>query len=163
MPYDPAFIPDFSFPILDFDLLDSPGSTGLDPKLNSSLVSSNLGISPQSQLDFNTLPQLDIDSSSATFAEFGGFSFASGSNHSPKDRDRVFGDQELGVDEEGVLLQPDFDFDEEGNIVDIGMTDAPQVMQIETPVRNGLGGVFEGRVQGAQVRVGFPCKSNFRN
>lgn len=118
---------------MGLDLLIPLGSTAL----NESLISSNLSVSPHSQqLDLNTIPQLDVDSSSATLAEFGGFSFGSGSIQ--KERNNIFGGPELGAEEEGVLLQPDFDFDEEGNIIDIVMTDAP-AMQVETPVKSRLG------------------------
>ncbi|OKL62519.1 hypothetical protein UA08_02925 [Talaromyces atroroseus] len=133
VPYDPAFIPDFTFPGLDLDLLNPCGPAAPDLKLNSNLISSNLSVSPHSQLDLDTLPQLDVDSSSNTLAEFGRFSFDSGSIHSAKQRN-VFGRSEIKTEEEGVLLQPDFDFDEEGNIFDLVMTDAPAI-QVETPVR----------------------------
>lgn len=152
VPYDPAFIPDFTLPILDLDLLNPFGTTVSDPKLNSSLVSSNFSVSPHSQLDMAILPQLDVDSpSNNTLVEFGGFSFGSGSVHSAQERNNIFGAPETRAEEEGVLLQPDFEFDEEGNIIDLLMTDAP-AMQVETPVRGRVSrGASREITEGQQV------------
>jgi hypothetical protein len=94
------------------------------PDLNSSVLSSHLSASSPSQLG-NTLPQLNIPSPSFVAGEFGGFSFQSDSGN-------AFGDTELG--EEGVLLRPDFDFDEEGNIIELSMDGGLEV-QVETPAR----------------------------
>lgn len=90
--------------------------------------------SSHSHLDPIKLPQLDIDTSNTTVVEFSGFSFASGSGYSPGSHS-LFKGLELGGEEEGVLLQPDFDFDEDGNIVDLAMADAT-AMPPTTPVRN---------------------------
>jgi hypothetical protein len=154
VPYDPAFIPDFTFPDLDLDLLNARGPAVPDLKLNSSLMSSNLSVSPHSQLDLGTLPELDVNSSSATLAGFGGFSFGSGSALSPKEHNNIFGGSEIRAEEEGILLQPDFDFDEEGNIVDLVMTDAP-AMQVETPVRGRSADVLQGPQVYSILRTSF--------
>jgi hypothetical protein len=153
VPYDPAFIPDFTFPGLDLELLNplrsiAPPKT----KLDSSLLSSNMSNSSHSRLELITLPQLDVDTSNTTVAELGGFSFASGSAHSPGDHN-LFERLQLGVEEEGVLLQPDFDFDEDGNIVDLVMTGAA-AMPPTTPVRDRVSHEeTEDILQGPQVRT----------
>lgn len=74
----------------------------------------------------NTLPQLNIPSPSFVAGEIGSFSFQSDSGN-------TFGDMALG--EEGVLLRPDFDFDEEGNIIELAAIDGRLEVQVETPVR----------------------------
>lgn len=124
VPYDPAFIPEFTLPGLDVDLLKPPESMLCRPDLNSSLLSSHLSASSPSQLG-GVLPQLNIPSPSFVAGEIGGFSFQSDSSN-------TF-DNALG--EEGVLLRPDFEFDEEGNIVDLAMGDDGLEVQVETPVR----------------------------
>ncbi|EED15426.1 Rad21/Rec8 N terminal domain protein [Talaromyces stipitatus ATCC 10500] len=131
VPYDPAFIPDFAFPVVDLELLNPLGPTVPAAKLDSSLLSSKMSDSSHSQLELITIPQLDVDTSGTTVAGFGGFSFASGSSHSPGGQNLL----DIGGEEEGILLQPDFDFDEEGNIVDLVMADAP-AMPPATPVRD---------------------------
>jgi hypothetical protein len=95
------------------------------PDFNSSVISSHLSDSSPSQLG-NALPQLNIPSPSFAAGEFGGLSFQS-------DSVNTFGDMALG--EEGVLLRPDFDFDEEENIVELAMGDDGLEVQVETPVR----------------------------
>lgn len=151
MPYDPAFIPDFTFPGLDLELLDPLHSIAPKAKFDCSLLSSNLSNSSHSQLELITLPQLDVDTSNTTVAEFGGFSFASGSANSPGDHN-LFEGLHLGGEEEGVLLQPDFDFDEDGNIVDLVMTGAA-AMPPATPVRDRVSHEeTEDILQGPQVR-----------
>lgn len=41
----------------------------------------------------------------------------------------------MALGEEGVLLRPDFEFDEEGNIVELSAMDGGLDVQVETPVR----------------------------
>lgn len=137
VPYDPAFIPDFTFPDLDLDILNSLGSTATAVKLDSSLVSSNLSSSSHIQLDIDEIPQLDINSSPTTIADFRGLSFPSGSAHSTRAYNTFLRETEIR-DEEGVLLQPDFDIDEEGNIVDLVMGDALATQVSQTPVRKRI-------------------------
>ena len=155
MPYDPAFIPDFTFPGLDLELLHPLRSLAPPKaKLDSSLLSSNMSNSSHSQLEPITLPQLDVDTSNTTVAGFSGFSFASGSAHSPEGHN-LFGGLDLGREEEGVLLQPDFDFDEDGNIVDLVMT-GTAAMPPATPVRDRVGHEdTEDVLQSPQVRTAF--------
>lgn len=150
VPYDPAFIPDFTLPGLDAVLLKPTESVLCPPELNSSLVSSHVSVSSPSQLG-NSLPQLNIPSPSFVAEGFGNFSFQSDSSNTFERSDGPFGDTVLG--EEGVLLRPDFEFDEEGNIVDLAMDDGLQ-MQVETPVRPQENvAVLEGVAMPPQVRV----------
>jgi hypothetical protein len=152
VPYDPAFIPDFTFLGLDLELLN-PLRSIAPPKANfdSSLLSSNMSNTSHSQLELITLPQLDVDTSNTTVAEFGGFSFASGSAHSPEGHNLLEG-LDFGGEEEGVLLQPDFGFDEDGNIVDLVMTGA--AVPPATPVRDRVSHEeTEDILQGPQVRI----------
>lgn len=167
MPYDPAFIPDFTFPGLDLEFLNPLRSLAPPKaKLDSSLLSSNMSNSSHSQLEFITLPLLDVDTSNSTVAEFGGFSFASGSAYSPEGHN-LFEGLDLRGEEEGVLLQPDFDFDEEGNIVDLVMA-GTAAMPPATPVRDRVSHEeTEDVLQGPQVRTAFlrirPCQLTLKS
>ncbi|KAH8705629.1 hypothetical protein BGW36DRAFT_457046 [Talaromyces proteolyticus] len=130
VPYDPAFIPEFSLPGLDFDLLKPPESLVSRLNLGSSLVSSHFSNSSQGQLVLETLPQLHIPSPSVINGDFGGFASLSDSGNTVGKSDQVLGDTML---EEGVLLRPDFEFDEEGNIVELGL-DNTLGLQVESPM-----------------------------
>lgn len=158
MPYDPAFIPDFTFPGLDLELLYPLRSVALPKsKLDSSLLSSNMSNSSHSQLELIALPQLDTDASNTILAEYGGFSFASGNAHSPENQN-LCERLDLGGEEQGLLLQPDFDFDEDGNIVDLVMTDAAAISPA-TPVRNRLSHEeIDDILQGPQVKTSFASR-----
>ena len=52
----------------------------------------------------------------------------------------------LGLGEEGGLLQPDFEFDEDGNLVELeGREKTPSLSQKSPPRVRDSGGVFERR------------------
>lgn len=118
VPYDPAFIPELSLPGLNLDLVNIHTAKESSLNLHSSLLSSNLSNSDHSRAGIDALPQLDISSPSIALGETGGFTLASDrASSTQKDNYRFRGS--AFEDEEGVLLQPDFEFDEDGNIVDL--------------------------------------------
>lgn len=118
VPYDPAFIPELSLSGLNLDLVNLRPTKEPSLNLHSSLLSSNISNSGHSRAGIDSLPQLDISSPSVALGETGGFTLASGrASSTQKDNHRFRGS--AFEDEEGVLLQPDFEFDEDGNIVDL--------------------------------------------
>jgi len=70
----------------------------------------------------DALPQLDISSPSIALGETGGFILVSDKASSTQKGHQGFRGS-AHEDEEGVLLQPDFEFDEDGNIVDLAMNE----------------------------------------
>lgn len=65
----------------------------------------------------------------------GGFALASGGVSSTQNTHLSLR-RSLFDYEEGVLLQPDFEFDEEGNIVDLAMDPQPELGPSEVTVRD---------------------------
>lgn len=138
VPYDPAFIPEFRISDLDFELLNNLGSTAQAAVFESSLCSSNMSHTPDSQKGASSLPQLDIDDTSGdALINYGAFSTASGSADSSERHHLLDRFQRDG--EEGVILQPDFDFDEDGNIIDLVLSDRPPELPPATPVTGEAG------------------------
>lgn len=111
MPYDPSFLPETSLPGLDIDLsyfATVDDSSQLSSLWSKSPINSLSGASQLSSL------QLDIPSDDL-IAE--GNTVPDDVRSAKKD---IFGQVAgLGL-EEGVLLQPDFEFDEDGNLVELG-------------------------------------------
>lgn len=117
LPDDPSFVPEINLPGLEIDL----SKLTLEPQAGISSQNSFLWTkSPDlSQiLPENLNLQLDLSSEDITrdFGGFGSQSEASGSAHQ-----RPLGRIAAGAldDEAGVLLQPDFEFDEDGNIIEL--------------------------------------------
>ncbi|RJE26358.1 Rad21 Rec8 [Aspergillus sclerotialis] len=137
LPYDPSFLPDVDLPGLDFDL----SKFDLQPERPASQRSSLLlSKSPEtSQLSFpmTAQPQLDIPSSDHfNLGAFGSETDISSVHRRPH-LSRALG-FELGI-EEGVLLQPDFEFDEDGNLIEFARppTDGDPIAGqrvVETPL-----------------------------
>ncbi|RAH42871.1 Rad21/Rec8 N terminal domain protein [Aspergillus brunneoviolaceus CBS 621.78] len=125
LPYDPSFLPD-SLPELILDLSSFNALTEVDqsaptffnwpktPNLSQSVVSQNTSLQLSLPSDDNCAGGLGGFTSDTNTVEYGPRSIAS-------ERVRPF-----PLDEEaGVILQADFEFDEDGNIVELGAT--PQV------------------------------------
>jgi hypothetical protein len=135
VPDDPSFIPELCLPGLDIDLIQHAMVSQSQVNLRSSLLSSNLSNSSQSALGLDALPQLDISTPSLGVGDIGGFALASGGVSSTQNTHQSLR-RSLFDYEEGVLLQPDFEFDEEGNIVDLAMDQQPDVGPSEVTVRD---------------------------
>ncbi|KAL4753731.1 hypothetical protein BDW72DRAFT_209545 [Aspergillus terricola var. indicus] len=122
LPYDPSFLPENNLPGLGLDLsklnrlLETESSQQSNvfipqtPDLSQSALSSSSALGLNIPSDENILRDMGGFSSEADAASFakGGLDFG-----------RVLASS-LN-DEGGVLLQPDFEFDEDGNIVELGV------------------------------------------
>jgi len=123
LPYDPGFIPDLSLPGLDIDLsnlqpLSSLRTLTLESSLLSATISNSSNVHSQ---DADIPPYLDISSSTFSFGDVGGLDLMSGGvlDAAQRATTHFTGRQSEVGNEGGILLQPDFEFDEDGNIVDL--------------------------------------------
>ncbi|ODM21076.1 hypothetical protein SI65_04129 [Aspergillus cristatus] len=117
LPDDPSFVPEINLPGLGIDF----SKITLEPQADTSLQNSFLWTkSPDlsQTIPENLNLQLDL-SSEDIMKDFGGF--GSQSETSASVQRRPLGRIAAGaLDEEaGVLLQPDFEFDEDGNIIEL--------------------------------------------
>ncbi|GFF46437.1 hypothetical protein IFM58399_07796 [Aspergillus lentulus] len=121
LPYDPSFLPENNLPGLDLDFF------GLNPSKNDRAIqqsSFQLPMTPDLSLTAasrNSSLQLNFGSQDLILRDIPGFGSESEMTNSVQ---RSF---QLGRvsatalnDEEGILLQPDFDFDEDGNLIELG-------------------------------------------
>ncbi|KAJ9295114.1 hypothetical protein DTO271G3_6284 [Paecilomyces variotii] len=118
VPYDKSFMPDADLPGFYHDLLALGAGTEFLPSPRTSLLSTQGSFSDgHSNLLFDE-PQLQISSSDIDIMGL----TVPGSVGKMSDSIMVGNQisQTMLSDEEGVLLQPDFEFDEEGNIVELG-------------------------------------------
>lgn len=114
LPYDPTFLPETGLPGLniDFSLFDQGYTSRVE---NSSFWSKSK--SAESQSTFSLSNNIQVQLPDEVFPGVDDvFGPVSGSQvkHGLFGKDHLTGKE----DEEGVLLQPDFEFDEEGNIVE---------------------------------------------
>lgn len=135
LPYDPSFLPDVNLPGLDFDLSKFDLQPERPTSQGSSLLWSKSPETSQFSLPMTGQPQLDIPSSDHfNLGGFGSETDISSVQRRPQ-LGRALG-LELGI-EEGVLLQPDFEFDEDGNLIEFEHrpTEGEQIIgQRETPL-----------------------------
>lgn len=118
LPEDPTFVPSLMLPGLNIDLSALEITSVLEtPRKTSSFLSSYLNQSDRSSQFFNRRIQLDLSSSQIGPSAIGGFGLPSEMSSATKGP-QVDLPAYLG-DEEGVLLQPDFEFDAEGNIIEL--------------------------------------------
>lgn len=117
LPDDPSFVPEINLPGLGIDL----SKLTLEPQADTSRQNSFLWTKfpdLSQTLPENLNLQLDL-SSEDIMRDFGGF--GSQSETSGSVQRRPLGRIAAGAldDEAGVLLQPDFEFDEDGNIIEL--------------------------------------------
>lgn len=117
LPDDPSFVPEINLPGLGIDL----SKLTLEPQADTSRQNSFLWTKfpdLSQTLPENLNLQLDL-SSEDIMRDFGGF--GSQSETSGSIQRRPLGRIAAGTldDEAGVLLQPDFEFDEDGNIIEL--------------------------------------------
>lgn len=115
LPYDPSFLPETGLPGLEIDM--SAFASGDDTSQMSSLWSR----SPVNSLSIGS----QLSSLRLEIPSDGGLG-----------EDSIMGLEEPGKDvtvqiaalglEEGVLLQPDFEFDEDGNLIELGKVVSPR-------------------------------------
>ncbi|WEW61439.1 R8 protein [Emydomyces testavorans] len=118
LPEDPAFVPSLMLPGLNLNLSALDITAVLEtPRKTSTLLSSYLHQSSGSSQVLDKGIQLNLSSSQMGHSALGGFSLPSEMS-SAKKGPLVELPAYLG-EEEGVLLQPDFEFDAEGNIIEL--------------------------------------------
>ncbi|KAF7530407.1 hypothetical protein PCG10_003778 [Penicillium crustosum] len=118
LPYDPSFLPETALPGLEIDL--SHLNATMDD--SSSQLSGLWTKSPNNSLSGTSqLSSLHLDLPSDDILGEGTILGINEINRSGQKNDTFGNITELGLgNEEGVLLQPDFEFDEDGNIIELG-------------------------------------------
>ncbi|KAJ5870172.1 hypothetical protein N7455_005113 [Penicillium solitum] len=118
LPYDPSFLPETALPGLEIDLSYLTPTTDDSSSQLSGLwtKSPNNSLSGTSQLS-----SLHLDLPSDDILGDGTILGIDEINRSAQKNDTFGNMTGLGLgNEEGVLLQPDFEFDEDGNIIELG-------------------------------------------
>ncbi|RAH84692.1 hypothetical protein BO86DRAFT_356290 [Aspergillus japonicus CBS 114.51] len=122
LPYDPSFLPD-SLPGLILDLSSFDALTEVDPSAPTFFNWPKTPNLSQSVVSQNTSVQLSLPSDDNYAGGLGGFASDTDTlGYGPRSiaSERL---RPLPLDEEaGVILQADFEFDEDGNIVELGAT-----------------------------------------
>ncbi|KAL4904592.1 hypothetical protein BDW74DRAFT_178685 [Aspergillus multicolor] len=128
LPYDPSFLPENNLPGLGLDLSKLNKLLDVDESQQSSVLMLQTPNLSQSALSSSSILGLNLPSDENILKGLSGFSSEAGPASS------VQGGVDLGGmlasslnDEEGVLLQPDFEFDEDGNIVELGIRNDSEV------------------------------------
>ncbi|KAJ5171133.1 uncharacterized protein N7500_003916 [Penicillium coprophilum] len=118
LPYDPSFLPETALPGLEIDLSYFTATTDD----SSSQLSGLWTKSPNNSLSGNSqLSSLHLELPSDDILGDGTISGLNEINGSVQKKDKFGNMSGLGLGyEEGVLLQPDFEFDEDGNIIELG-------------------------------------------
>lgn len=121
LPYDPTFLPEVNLPGLNIDItvLGRPWERNLTQQ-------SSLLLSTPTDLSQSSAPPDDRLQLHFSSDDLLGYGAASLSTSATLTKDHLFR-KSLALpsgDEEGVLLQPDFEFDEDGNIVELGTHDS---------------------------------------
>ncbi|KAL2007435.1 hypothetical protein VTN00DRAFT_8873 [Thermoascus crustaceus] len=153
IPYDPSFVPEINLPTFDLDFASLSAMTEISSSRQSSLLLTQVHGSSLSSHLGHVSPRLDISSSDIVMGDFGvgGFQTASDMGSSVQKGGRSGGVRHsiFGDEEEGILLQPDFEFDEEGNIVELAVKKGPRdrVSQRQAASRNPSEAPITGRVR----------------
>ncbi|KAL2844977.1 hypothetical protein BJY01DRAFT_247902 [Aspergillus pseudoustus] len=119
LPYDPTFLPEINLPGLFIDLTKL--TQFLEP--TESQQSSFLPQTPdlrQSAISSNSSLRLNLPSDDNILRDIGGFTSEADIGGSVQGGLDLAGLMASNHEDGGVLLQPDFEFDEDGNIVEIG-------------------------------------------
>ncbi|KAL4740006.1 hypothetical protein BDV11DRAFT_204616 [Aspergillus similis] len=126
LPYDPSFLPENNLPGLGLDLSKLNRLLEMEPSQQSNVSIPRTPDLSQSALSSSSALGLNIPSDENILRYGGGFSSdAASSAKGGLDFGRVLASS-LN-DEGGVLLQPDFEFDEDGNIVELGVKNQNEV------------------------------------
>ncbi|KAL4917694.1 Rec8 like protein-domain-containing protein [Aspergillus aurantiobrunneus] len=122
LPYDPSFLPENNLPGLGLDFSKLNRSLGENASQQSSVFSPHTPDLSQSAVSSSSVLRLNLPSDDNILRDMGGFSSEAGiasSVHGGLDFGRLMASS-LNEDG-GVLLQPDFEFDEDGNIIELGV------------------------------------------
>lgn len=118
LPYDPSFLPENNLPGLGLDLSKLNRLLDLDQSQQSSVCLSQTPDLSQSALSSSSALHLNLPFDDNIPGNTAGFSSEADIASS------VQGGLDFGVfmanEDGGVLLQPDFEFDENGNIIELG-------------------------------------------
>ncbi|OJD28263.1 hypothetical protein ACJ73_00342 [Blastomyces percursus] len=125
LPDDPTFIPDLMLPGLNVDLSALDISSDIGSPRKSSLLSSVLAPSSKSSQFSDGHLHLNISSSDIGGHGAGASGFPSDIGNSVR-KEAQFELPAAFAEETGVLLQPDFEFDGEGNIVELPVKPIPK-------------------------------------
>lgn len=146
LPYDPTFLPETGLPGLDlnfslFGLTTNDSSTQRSSSWTTSpatsqSVSSQIGII---QLDLPTDDFIGVRDVQGQRAD----------NVTTGKKRGLFGkDARADLEDEGILLQPDFEFDEDGNIVEFDTSNmSPRKRRKVSPRSEALGGPAGEEIQ----------------
>ncbi|PYI03454.1 Rad21/Rec8 N terminal domain protein [Aspergillus sclerotiicarbonarius CBS 121057] len=121
LPYDPSFLPEISLPGMGLDLSKFSLSIDMDLSQQSSLAWPKTPDLSQSALSQSASLRLDLSSDDIILRDVGGFSSDTNVTRYGGKAIDLAGIEPFALNEEsGVILQPDFDFDEDGNIIELG-------------------------------------------
>ncbi|KAL4927551.1 Rad21/Rec8 N terminal domain protein [Aspergillus undulatus] len=122
LPYDPSFLPENNLPGLGIDLLKLNRLLEVDASQQSSVFMPQTPDLSQSALSSSSALRLNIPSDDNILRDTGGFS------SEPDMASSAQGGVGFGRllasslnEDAGVLLHPDFEFDEDGNIIELGV------------------------------------------
>ncbi|KKZ62387.1 hypothetical protein EMCG_03214 [[Emmonsia] crescens] len=155
LPDDPSFIPDLMLPGLNVDLSALDISSDIGSPRKSSLLSSFLTPSSKSSRFSDGQLHLNISSSDIGGLGVGASGFPSDIGSSTR-KETQFELPAAFAEETGVLLEPDFEFDGDGNIIELPVRPTPQNKptavsgRSATKVNSGLRPEEEGDFQAFQ-------------
>ncbi|EEH48609.2 uncharacterized protein PADG_04688 [Paracoccidioides brasiliensis Pb18] len=135
IPDDPSFIPFLMLPGLNVDLSALDITSNIGSPRKSSLLSSQIPESTKSSRFSDGQLHLNISSSDISGLGAGAFGFPSDIG-SIGTKENEFELPAAFAEETGVLLQPDFEFDGEGNIIELPVRQTPQNKPIGLSARS---------------------------
>ncbi|GKZ72885.1 hypothetical protein AnigIFM50267_009552 [Aspergillus niger] len=126
LPYDPSFLPENNLPGLGLDFSSLNLSIDLNLSQQSSRMWPQTPDLSQSALSQTASLKLDL-SSNRSFGDIDGFSAVTSVSRYGGIGIDLGGIESLQYGEEsGVILQPDFEFDEDGNLIELAGSDQPE-------------------------------------
>ncbi|KAJ5969096.1 hypothetical protein N7501_005344 [Penicillium viridicatum] len=146
LPYDPSFLPETALPGLEIDLSYFTATTDD----SSSQLSGLWSKSPNNSLSGTSqLSSLHLDLPSDDILGDGTILGIDEINRSAQKKDTFGNMAGLGLgNEEGVLLQPDFEFDEDGNIIELGAREkSPHARKSAVGPRESEGPIYDQQHQ----------------
>ncbi|KAK2765035.1 hypothetical protein FQN54_008734 [Arachnomyces sp. PD_36] len=146
LPYDSAFDPDTSLPFLDIDFAKlgiSMAEAQMKNTRQSSFISTPKNSTPSNRPE---LVQLNLSSPTMPpMNDMGAFGVSSDVNSSAQKGSQL--GRGSMFEEEGFLLDADFEFDEEGNIIELDRNATPQVVRAGSEIGGLSESVVTGRVR----------------
>ncbi|KAL2830294.1 hypothetical protein BDW59DRAFT_158623 [Aspergillus cavernicola] len=128
LPYDPSFLPENNLPGLVLDVSKLYRLLEADPSQQSSVLLPRTPDISQSALSSNSSLRLNLPSDENLLRDMGGFSSEADMASSVNGGLDFGGLMRSTLNEDGgVLLQPDFEFDEDGNIIELGVRHQSEV------------------------------------